>query len=322
MAESRQSGVRLRGRRRWSFGDCVLDETKWLLTVNGLRAPVESKPLELLRELLLRAGQVVTKDELLDTIWPDVTVVEASLPTAVGKLRRALGDDRRDRPIIETVARIGYRLAVPVELENLPDLPGTWSNAIPASPALPLDGSGTDAGQRGPSHRRRFLFLAGGLAIASAAFALGLSPSRRGYATTAPTPEFSQIDAANALRKLDVPTIEKMLAAGWNPNTPFDDQNNGAVNIVLGVCEWDPDHDRRLLLLMTRTLFDGGARLADRNAWGDTPYSIAKATRYCGPNHPATKMLRMMCYEGGNPVGDRCLADYRRDASGAVVRRY
>ena len=113
MPGSRLSSPEFRRHRRWAFAACVFDEANWTLIVNGNRVPVETKPLELLRELLLRAGNVVTKDELLDKIWPDVTVVEASLPTAIHKLRLALGDDRRDRCIIETVSGIGYRLATP-----------------------------------------------------------------------------------------------------------------------------------------------------------------------------------------------------------------
>ena len=312
MGQSRHSGVGKRGRRRWAFAGCLFDEANWSLIVDGARIPVESKPLELLRLLLLRAGDVVSKDELLDTIWPDVVVVEASLPTAVGKLRRALGDDRRDKPIIETVSRIGYRIATPVDLE---EQAGPAPTAPDATGPVELH---TPVGQRSPTGRQPVLLVAGALAAAALVLLAVTAPRQAEPASVG----YTQTDAANALRRLDVTTIEKMLAAGWNPNTPFDDQNNGAVNIVLGVCEWDPDHDRRQLLLMVRTLLDGGAHLADRNAWGDTPYSIAKADRYCGPNHPVTKMIRMFCFEGGNPIGDRCLADYRRDASGAVVRRY
>ena len=89
------------------------------MTVAGHRVSIESKPLELLRELLLHADDLVSKSELLDSIWPNVTVVEASLPTAIRKLRLALNDDARGTHIIETVPRIGYRLAVPVEAQEL-----------------------------------------------------------------------------------------------------------------------------------------------------------------------------------------------------------
>ena len=77
---------------------------------------LESKPIEVLCQLLLRAGEVVTKEELLESVWPGVTVVEGSLATAVSKLRKALGDDE---PIILTLPRIGYRLAVPVVCKRL-----------------------------------------------------------------------------------------------------------------------------------------------------------------------------------------------------------
>ena len=153
------------------------------------------------------------------------------------------------------------------------------------------------------------LSISGGLAVAAAISAFALAPSEHVAATQAAT-TFSQRDAANALRKLDVGKVEQLLAAGWDPDAPFDDQGNGAINFVLNKCEWDRGHDQEQMLLMVRTLIDGGARLDRRNVWDDTPYSIAKAVRYCGPNHPVTESIRTMCYAGYKPLGDRCLASY------------
>src|SRR4051794_39723407 len=118
MPDSKLYGVDQRRRRRWVFADCVFDETNWSLMVSEQRVSIETKPLEVLRELLNRAGGLVSKQELLDGIWPDVTVVEASLTTAVHKLRHALNDEGRTTHIIETVPRIGYRLSIPVEVED------------------------------------------------------------------------------------------------------------------------------------------------------------------------------------------------------------
>lgn len=314
MAGPRLRGASFRERRLWSFGGCIFDEANWSLTVDGRRVAIETKPLELLRELLLNAGNLVSKEALLDAIWPEVEVVEASLPTAVAKLRKALGDDRRQVPIIATVPRIGYRLAVPVEVDHLngPGAPETAA-APPTDPspsAAASEGKGT--GGRGRFH------LASGLAIAIASVALAIALSRTASAPSAPQ-SISQQDAATALRKLDLATIERMLSAGWHPMTPFDTQGNGALNILFQNCEWDPAHDQRQMLLIARTLLDGGAQLAHRNVWGDTAYSIAKAKRYCGPDHPATKMLRTLCYAGYQPPGDRCLASYeleRRERRG------
>ena len=86
---------------------------------------LEAKPLDLLLQLLLHAGEVVTKEELLESVWPDVMVVDASLATAVSKLRKAMGDE--EHPVIVTVPRVGYRLAVPVYCKTV---------AAPAGPEL------------------------------------------------------------------------------------------------------------------------------------------------------------------------------------------
>jgi serine/threonine protein kinase len=59
----------------------------------------------------------VTKEELLDSVWPNVMVVDGSLATAVSKLRKAMGDE--NHPAIVTVPRVGYRLAVPVYCKTL-----------------------------------------------------------------------------------------------------------------------------------------------------------------------------------------------------------
>lgn len=106
-----------RRRRRWKFAQAEFDEASWALRINGETVALEGKPLEVLHELLLRAGEVVTKDEILETVWPGVTVVEGSLPTAISKLRKALG--ARQGAIIETVSRVGYRLNVTVEVESV-----------------------------------------------------------------------------------------------------------------------------------------------------------------------------------------------------------
>jgi eukaryotic-like serine/threonine-protein kinase len=98
--------------RLWRFADYEFDELGWELRVKGKAVELESKPLDILLQLLLHAGEVVTKEELLESVWPDVTVVDGSLATAVSKLRKAMGDE--DHPAIVTIPRIGYRLAVPV----------------------------------------------------------------------------------------------------------------------------------------------------------------------------------------------------------------
>lgn len=309
MSEGTPGAIDRRQRRRWRFADCVFDEAGWSLVVNNTRKTVETKPLELLRALLEDAGNLVSKDELLDRIWPNVTVVEASLPTAIYKLRQALNDANRDPPIIETVSRVGYRLAVPVHVEEPTSL--TWRPAakpfnITSKPDGGLALLPTRPGWRRPLH---LLSIVAGLVVIGAVGTFAIEPLSRLHATEARRP-YTQREARDALRRLDIRRVESMLAAGWDPNLPFDDQGNGAINYVLDRCEWDHGHSQDQILLMVRTLTEYGAVVDRRNVWGDTPYSIANTPRFCGPDHPVTRYLRVMCIQGKKPLGDRCMASY------------
>src|ERR1700727_2249734 len=98
--------------RLWRFSEYEFDEMRRELRVQGRAVELESKPLDILLQLLLHAGEGGPRDELLEAVWPNVTVVDGSLATAISKLRKAMGDE--DHPAIVTVPRVGYRLAVPV----------------------------------------------------------------------------------------------------------------------------------------------------------------------------------------------------------------
>jgi len=106
--------------RLWRFADCEFDELRRELRVKSKPVELESKPLDLLLQLLLHSGEVVTKEELLDSVWPSVMVVDGSLATAVSKLRKVMGDEQ----VILTVPRVGYRLAVPVYCKTVAAMSG------------------------------------------------------------------------------------------------------------------------------------------------------------------------------------------------------
>src|SRR5262245_55933223 len=119
----------------WRFADCEFDELRRELRVSGQPVDVEAKPLEVLYQLLLHAGEVVTKEELLDAVWPDTTVVDGSLATAISKLRKVLGDSEQ---IIVTRPRVGYRLGVPAQARLV---------APPAWPDLSFEAGGPVPGR-------------------------------------------------------------------------------------------------------------------------------------------------------------------------------
>jgi Tol biopolymer transport system component/DNA-binding winged helix-turn-helix (wHTH) protein len=77
---------------------------------------LEPRTMYVLVCLANRPGQVVTREELLDTVWPNATVCEDALTRTISDLRRVLGDDSRNPRFIETIRKAGYRLIAPVQL--------------------------------------------------------------------------------------------------------------------------------------------------------------------------------------------------------------
>lgn len=98
----------------WQFGEATLDGAALELRVAGAPVAIEPKALELLMELLRHPGEVVTKDELLDAVWPGRVVTEGVLVKAVAKVRAAIGDS--DGQVVRTVHGYGYRLVADVKL--------------------------------------------------------------------------------------------------------------------------------------------------------------------------------------------------------------
>ncbi len=92
-------------------GALELDLRTRELRVGATRLQLQGQPFTILCALLERPGDVVTRDELRDRLWPDGTFVdfEHSLNAAIKRLRAALGDDANRPTFIETVPRCGYR---------------------------------------------------------------------------------------------------------------------------------------------------------------------------------------------------------------------
>jgi eukaryotic-like serine/threonine-protein kinase len=102
---------------RVRFGAFELDPKAGELRLGELRIVLQEQSFQILQMLVERAGELVTRDEIQKKLWPNDTIVEFdhSINVALGKLRKALVDPADDPKYIETVARRGYRLMVPVE---------------------------------------------------------------------------------------------------------------------------------------------------------------------------------------------------------------
>ncbi|MEQ1571247.1 MAG: tetratricopeptide repeat protein, partial [Myxococcota bacterium] len=97
-----------------TFGPFVFDRQAHRLEREGRRLAVQPKVLEALASMLRRPGEVVTRAQLKDALWPDVRVTDQSLRQVVRKLREALGDDERQPRYVATLHGIGYRFLAEV----------------------------------------------------------------------------------------------------------------------------------------------------------------------------------------------------------------
>ncbi len=119
------------------FGVFELDLIAGELRKGGVKLRLQGQPFQVLALLLERAGEVVTREELQQKLWPSDTFVDFdhSLNTAINKVREALGDSASAPRYVETLARRGYRFIAPV-LREPAQLNTVQHDADPA-PAAP-----------------------------------------------------------------------------------------------------------------------------------------------------------------------------------------
>ena len=155
----------------YSFGPFEIRTRTHELYKHGVRLKLRPQPFQILRALVERAGDVVTREELRQFLWPEGTFVdyELGLNTAVKELRGVLGDSADGPRYIETVPKVGYRILVPI-------------NSVPAAteePAASLGPAGVEkptasdapaAGTESLPARRGW----GLLLVTAAVFLLGL----------------------------------------------------------------------------------------------------------------------------------------------------
>ena len=110
------SNADLKTRQLYGFGPFRVDPEKELLLREDEAIPIAPKAFQVLLVLMRNSKQVVTKDDLLKTIWPDTFVEEANLSRNIFLLRKALGESPQDHQYIVTVPGRGYRFAEDVEV--------------------------------------------------------------------------------------------------------------------------------------------------------------------------------------------------------------
>lgn len=82
--------------------------------------------------LVENAGQVVSREELEEQVWPEAIVTEDAVTNAIAKLRRAFGENARRARLIETIPKVGYRLTVSAEPIGVAELAGSPNEQVPS----------------------------------------------------------------------------------------------------------------------------------------------------------------------------------------------
>jgi DNA-binding winged helix-turn-helix (wHTH) protein len=130
------------------LGPFQIDQQRQEITKNGEKLKLQGKVYRVLMTLLEKPGEVVTREELRQRLWPAETYVnyDANVNTTVNKLRLALGDSSEKPIYIETIPRKGYCLLVQPEISATPK-PMTVSNSERDESQAKLSES-TDTGAR------------------------------------------------------------------------------------------------------------------------------------------------------------------------------
>lgn len=150
----------------YEFADFRLDAGQHLLLRQGKPVALSPKAFELLVVMIQSGGRLLTKDDLMKSVWPDSFVEEANLTVNISSLRKALGDPIEGQAMIETVPKLGYRFVAPVkELANNDTRAGKPETTYPAGEAGngykgPRDLAGIAPGHTGPTAASR-IWVAG-----------------------------------------------------------------------------------------------------------------------------------------------------------------
>ncbi len=124
---------------RYEFGKFRCDPREHLLLCDGRALSLSPKSFEILVALIQSNGRLLTKDELMQQVWPDTFVEEANLTVHISALRKVLGEIPGGPQYIETVPKRGYRFIAPVTEHQGDSKPGS----LPQTPRAEPGGSGT-----------------------------------------------------------------------------------------------------------------------------------------------------------------------------------
>lgn len=103
---------------KYHFGQFQLDSTEWVLRQSGEILPLPPKAIQTLELLVRNAGRVVSRPEMVESLWPNINVEESNLTVTISMLRRVLGDNENGTRFIKTVPKRGYQFVPKVKVTS------------------------------------------------------------------------------------------------------------------------------------------------------------------------------------------------------------
>jgi len=169
----------------YEFGPYVLDSAQMLLSRDGSAVPLQPRALEMLLVLMRRRGEVISKQELMEAVWPDSFVEEGNLTQNIFLLRRELGKTPEGEDYIHTLPKRGYRMNVPIVNLTAGEVRGSVGAEIVATDSgVSVDAAfSTRAGGR--PGRQNWLLAAVPVLAMLLVLALGIAAAGRWRAETA-----------------------------------------------------------------------------------------------------------------------------------------
>jgi TolB-like protein/DNA-binding winged helix-turn-helix (wHTH) protein/tetratricopeptide (TPR) repeat protein len=177
-------------KREIQFDGWHVDFASGEISKDGTTHRLQDQPLQILDELTLRHGEVVTREQLIARLWPTgVVEFDTGLNTAIRKLRSALGDDADTPRYIETLPRKGYRFIARIDSTAAPGATGMPATATPQTAA---SADGSQMGRRASDRRAPLWRLTLGFGSIIAAVILAVvawrMPGKLFQADTPPPP--------------------------------------------------------------------------------------------------------------------------------------